>query len=180
MSPEAEASDDAKDRYFADLRRQKEGYADAWLKFYGRHIILPHIFYRIAGTLVIVGSVSLPYLAQTTSEANRTALSLVSLGVALLTALLSFFGWHHTWQRRMTVNVALKHYIACWEIDMLRAYREDYDRAKVDAYLATSQLFTMVFTTVGAESQTFFATLKPPHDEGEAGGQDPAAGLVPG
>ena len=166
MESQTETLDDNKKQYFADLRRQKEDYADTWLKFYSGRIALPHVLFRLMGTLVIVGSVTLPYLAQTTTETNKAVISFVSLAVAFLTALISFFNWHLTWQKRMSVTVALKHYIACWEIDMLKAYREDYDKAKVDAYLYTSHLFTMVFATVGTESQTFFAQLKPPPSSG--------------
>lgn len=149
-------------QYFDDLRRQKELYADAALKFYSQRITPFRVLFRLTGALVILGSVSLPYLAQTTTETNRTAISLVSLGVALLTSLSSFFGWHLTWQKRVTATVALEHYIANWEIDMVKASREDYAKAKEDTYLATSHLFTQVFVTVSGESQTFFAQLKPP------------------
>jgi len=162
MEHETEALGDDKQQYFEGLRRQKEEYADSWLTFYNGRITLSRVLFRLTGTVVILGSVSLPYLAQTTTETNKVAISLVSLGVALLTALNAFFSWHLTWQKRVTVTVALKHYIACWEIDMLKAYREDYDKAKDEAYLATSHLFTMVFTTASAESETFFAQLKPP------------------
>ena len=66
--------------------------ADTWLDYYSRRIMLPHTLYRVMGIFVIVGSVSLPYLAQTTTETNKTALSLVSLGVALATARRSIAG----------------------------------------------------------------------------------------
>jgi hypothetical protein len=149
--------------YLADLRRQKEDYADRWLNYYNNwRIRIPHVLFRTMGTFVIIGSISLPYLAQTTNEKNKWVISLVSLGVALLTALISFFNWNLTWQRRVAVTVALKHHIACWKIDMLKASKEDYDYAKQQAYNATSHLFTMVFATVSAESQAFFAELKPP------------------
>jgi hypothetical protein len=148
------------EQYFADLRRQKEGYADKWLNFYNSwRTTLPLMLFRLVGVFVIFGSVLLPLLAQITEGKNY--ISFVSLGVAFLVALTSFFSWNLTCQRRLTAIVALKHYIACWEIDMLKASKEEYDNAKIQAYNATSQLFTMVFATVTSESQAFIAQLKP-------------------
>lgn len=148
--------------YIEQLRAQKVDYADKWLNYYDSwRTKLPYVLFRIAGILVIMAGVSLPYFAQRSTETDLRVISVLSLGVAFLTALISFFGWNLTWQRRVTATVALKHYIACWEIDMLKASKEDYDYGKERAYNATSQLFTMVFTTVSAETQASIAQLKP-------------------
>jgi hypothetical protein len=149
------------EQYIKKLHEQKVGYADKWLNYYNswQRTKLPYVLFRIVGIFVILGSVSLPLLAQVTTD--KVYISLVSLGVAFFTALTSFFSWNLTWQRRVTAIVALRHYIACWEIDMLKASKENYDYGKEQAYNATSQLFTMVFTTVSAETQASIAQLKP-------------------
>jgi hypothetical protein len=54
----------------------------------------------------------------------------------------------------------LRGFSAPWEIDLVKAYRENCDAAKQQAYLHTSYLFTQVFTTVSGESEAFFAQLK--------------------
>jgi uncharacterized protein DUF4231 len=151
-----------KDKYFKDLRDQKEQYVGKALKHYQGRIKPFRWGFRIMGGLIILGSVSLPFLAQTTAKKIPWVISAVSLGVALLTALNSFFGWHLTWQKAVAVTAALEHYIACWELDLVKAYRESYDAAKQQAYLHTSYLFTQVFTTVSGESEAFFAQLKLP------------------
>lgn len=157
----------SKDEFFKELRGQKERYVDAILDRYRERIPPFRAVFVITSGLVILGSVSLPYLAQITTETNKAAISLVSLGVALLTALNSFFGWRLTWQKGVAATAALEHYLACWEIDLAKAYREDYDKAKQDAYLATSYLFTQALATRSAESEAFFAQLKPLTQEPE-------------
>jgi hypothetical protein len=115
-------SNNDKAKYFEDLRKQKEEYADKALNYYKGRIKRFLVGFRFLGVLVILGSVSLPFLAQS-AETNKWIISGVSLGVALLTALNSFFGWHLTWQKRVAVTAALEHYIANWEIDMVKASR---------------------------------------------------------
>jgi hypothetical protein len=160
-------ADNRKDEFFKDLRDHKEHYVDPILHRYRQRIPPFRAVFVITSGLVILGSVSLPYLAQITTETNKAVISLVSLGVALLTALNSFFGWRLTWQKGAAATTALEHYIACWEIDLAKAYREDYDAAKRDAYLATSYLFTQALATRSAESEAFFAQLKPLTQEPE-------------
>jgi|GEM_PF-4854872 len=154
-------SNNDKAKYFEDLREQKEEYADKALNYYKRRINWFLVGFRTLGVLVILGSVSLPFLAQN-AETNKWIISGFSLGVALCTALNSFFSWHLTWQKRVAVTAALEHYIANWEIGMVKAFREDYDKAKQEAHDATSYLFTQVFTTISQESEAFFAQLKQP------------------
>jgi hypothetical protein len=156
-----------KDEFFKDLRDHKEHYVDPILNRYRKRVPPFRAVFVVTSGLAILGSVSLPYLAQITNETNKAVISLVSLGVALLTALNSFFGWRLTWQKVVAATTALEHYIACWEIDLAKAYREDYDKAKQDAYLATSYLFTQALATRSAESETFFAQLKPLTQEPE-------------
>ena len=53
-----------KAKYLDDLRRQKEQYVDKALKLYRRRIKPFLVGFRILGVLVILGSVSLPFLVQ--------------------------------------------------------------------------------------------------------------------
>jgi len=153
--------DKRKKDYFDELRAQKQAYVDKVICGYKRRVPKFRWLFWITGALAITASVSLPFLAQTTTEANKIVLSSVSLGVALLTALNSFFGWRLTWQKGVGAIAALEHYSACWEIDLVKASRENYDKAKHDAYLHTSYLFTQVLAVVSAESEAFFAELRP-------------------
>jgi hypothetical protein len=167
----ADFLNDDKDKYFRDLRDQKKLYVDKALERYKGRIKPFRNSFWIIGGLIILCSVSLPVLAQTTTKKHPWVISVVSLVVALLTALNSFFGWHFTWQKAVAVTAALEHYIACWEIDLVKAYRESYDAAKQQAYNHTSYLFTQVFTTVSGESEAFFAQLKLPEQGSQSGGR---------
>jgi hypothetical protein len=92
--------------------------------------------------------------------------SVVSGLVAALAALNSFYSWHQTWEKFRRSILALEHFIANWEIDMVNATRKDDPKEKVDAaYLATSHLFTKVFETVSGESKDYFSHVKPPQIE---------------
>jgi hypothetical protein len=166
-----------KKAYFGKLRAQTDEYLDKIIKHYDQRIPRARAIFQITGALVILGSVSLPFLAQMTTaehkpfglntEAVLGVISFVSLAVALLTSLNSFFGWRFSWQRGVAVLAALEHYSACWKMDLLKAEEEGYPRAKVDAYLHTSYLYTQVFAAVSAESEAFFAELKPLPQEAE-------------
>lgn len=162
-SDKDQEKDPKKDQYFEDLCAKKKEYADRALERYNDkwRIRRPWLIFRITGTLIILGSVSLPYLAQITTETNKTVISLVSLGVALLTALSSFFGWQLRWQKGVAAKAALEHYIANWEIGMLKAKQQKNDDVAA-AHDVTSYLFTQVFATVSSESEALFQELKSP------------------
>jgi hypothetical protein len=156
---------DDKEKYFEELREQKRSYVDGTLKYYTDRISRFQIAFRVTGTLIILGSVALPSLVHLPEPYRAPTVSVVSFLVAALAALNSFYSWHQTWEKYTRTILALEHFIANWEIDMVNAAREDYPKAKVDAYLATSHLFTKVFETVSGESKDYFSQVKPPQIE---------------
>ncbi len=65
--------------------------AEAGLKWYDKHIWVPRFFFYLSGTLLILLSVSLPYLATLEGPWRTIVLPIVALAVAGLTGLSSFF-----------------------------------------------------------------------------------------
>ena len=164
----AEKSD--KDQYFDDLRSKMEKYTNGALKRYNWPTKVSCWIFRITGTLIILSSVSLPYLI--TTEWPKPFISAVSLLVALLTALNSFWGWQLRWQRGVAAKAALENYIANWEIGMLEAKkRPDYVEKARDV---TSYLYTHVFAAVKSELEAFFEQVKSPSGAPEK--QEPQPG----
>jgi hypothetical protein len=153
---------DDKSEYLDQLRTQKVAYADASLKYYRDRVSRFRTAFRVTGMLMILGSVALPSLVHLPDAYRAWPVSIVSLLVAALAALNSFFGWHRTWEKFTRTILALEHFIANWEIDMIKASHEDYPAAKQAAYLATTHLFTKVFETVSGESKDYFSQVRPP------------------
>src|SRR4029434_7112329 len=152
--------DTNKQNYFAELRVQKEKYVDANWRWFRRAEWPPRLCFLISGTLIILGSVSLPYLVNATAPWRDHAITVVSLGVAVLTSLNAFYAWQQTWQKRVRVTTALEHLCASWNIDMLDASCLDFPEANEKACLATSKLFTQVHQMISAENQQLFAQIK--------------------
>src|SRR2546423_5454901 len=78
----------------SDLETIKSKYVvETQLKWYEKHIRLPRFFFYLSGILIILLSVSLPYLAIQEGLWRTIVLPIVALGVAGLTGLSSFFKW---------------------------------------------------------------------------------------
>jgi hypothetical protein len=155
----------AREDFFKSLRSQKEAYVDGLGKWFERARRLPGFFFFTSGTLIILGSVSLPYLVNSSDFPfawKNTAISIVSLSIALLTALNAFYSWQHSWQKRLRIAGAIDNLVALWEIDMLNASRAESPKAEEDAYATTSQLFNQVYQIITRENEQLFAQIKPP------------------
>lgn len=168
------ADEDVKDRYFKELCEQKMAYVDEALREYAGGLPRFHWAARVFGTLLILGGVALPSLVHLPDPYRTPAVSVVSFLVAALAALNSFYAWHHTWEQHTQASNRLRFLIANWEIGMIKASREQLDKAKAEAHDVTSYLFTKVFETVAGETAEAFEDYRR-RLEGTTAGAEPTS-----
>jgi len=109
----------------------------------------------------VIGSLLLPVI--TTSETllhKQLILTIVSLTVAVLSSLSTFYKWDYAWQTRMKAALELKGLLAKWELNLIAA---QVAVNPADAALkATRELFDDSFKIVDTETGQFFANVNWP------------------
>lgn len=128
--------------------------------WYSTHTTWPRICFRVAAVIVVVGSLALPAIATATWAHHQLVLTVVSLAVAILSSLSTFFKWDSTWQSRTKTVIDLQGFLAKWELALRSA--EMAPNPSEAALTATQELFNDVFNTVGSETKQFFSTVKWP------------------
>jgi hypothetical protein len=90
----------------------------------------------------------------------------MSVSIAILTGLSSFFRWEHTWRSNSNARVAIEQYCAKWELELTNAHLQpEPAKRKRHVYLATSYLLTDVRNVVSSESEGFFSNLQFPQQD---------------
>jgi hypothetical protein len=118
----------------------------------------PRLFFRIAGVVVVIGSLMLPVIAA--QKWDPRILTVVSLAVAISSSLSTFFRWDATWRSRTKAATELKGLLAKWDL-ALRSL-STAEKPNEAALLATQKLFDEAFSLIGSETEGFFANIKLP------------------
>lgn len=143
-------------------RAIKSKYVDDKLEWYKGHKVLPRLLYRLVGIATVVLSVTLPALTTAEFRNKNLIISAMSILIAALTGLGSFYHWDRTWQKNATAQAAIEAYSAKWELELSRAiqFPEPSDRIK-HVYDATDDLIANTSKIISSETQDFFANLQP-------------------
>jgi len=109
---------------------------------YRKRARLYRLWYRGTGALVILLSVSLPLVANSAPfDYQILILSAISLAIAGITGLRSFFQWDQMWQLLRTAELVLRGLLLKWELDLSRfAHQRDDDSARGRAFARTEKL----------------------------------------
>jgi hypothetical protein len=129
--------------------------------WYQKHTLGPRICFRISGLIVVIGSLLLPVI--TTYETlwhKQLILTIVSLTVAVLTSLSTFYKWDYAWQTREKAALEIKGLLAKWELNLIAA--QVAKNPVEEALNATKQLFDDSFRIVDTETGQFFANINWP------------------
>jgi hypothetical protein len=154
-------SDELQSAHYLALRSLVDQRIQPEYQWYLNHTLWPRLCFRIAGIVVVIGSLSLPVMAaQKGWPPREILLSTVSLLVAAVSSLSTFFRWDSTWQSRIRTAGALRAALAKWELSMKAA--ELAENAIDMAFTATEKLSDEAFNLVGAETKQFFDTVKWP------------------
>jgi hypothetical protein len=146
----------------ASARAIKAKYVDPRLKWYATHKLWPRILYRIVGIATVILSVTLPALSAANFKGKGIVISCISIAIAALTGLGSFYHWERIWQNNTTALASIEAYSAKWELELARAevFVATADRIK-HVYNATDDLIANTTRAISSETQDFFTTLQP-------------------
>jgi hypothetical protein len=161
--PAGEFPDDAFLQLEKKARELQTLYIGTRIEWYRAHTAGPRFWFRWAGIITIVFSVTLPALAAATFLHKELALSVMSIAIAALTGLSSFYKWERTWRANSTAQITLEQHVAKWELELTnaRVLISPQDRA-THVYKATSDLITNAGNVVTSESEGFFSGLSFP------------------
>ncbi len=122
--------------------------------------------FRICGVVIIVCSVSIPFVSAVSVDAfplKHTVLSLLGLAIAALTSLTAFFSWSEEWRFQRDTHRALVHRISIWLLKLVEASAmEDYEAAKKAAIVATQELLDATGTHLASLWTEYFKGVKQP------------------
>lgn len=131
--------------------------------WYKGHALQPMRWFRITGVVLIVLSVSVPFVAGQTAAWKDTVLSLMTLAIAALTGLGAFFRWEYAWQSYRRTQYALDRLLNMWEFKIVEArHQADPQRAIDLALRSTEQLLQDAAAITGSETAEYFKQVQLP------------------
>ncbi|HZR42882.1 MAG TPA: DUF4231 domain-containing protein [Ktedonobacteraceae bacterium] len=144
-----------------EVTRIKEEFVGRQLNWYKANARRPMLLFRIAGVLVILLSVSLPFLTTLDGLWKTIVLPVVSLLIAGLTGLNSFFRWESNWKGYRQTHLTLEYLLTMWELQIAEAKCQVDVQKGIDIALkATEQLISATQTTVSAEAEEYFKRVQ--------------------
>ncbi len=120
--------------------------------------------FRLFGMGVILLSASLPIIAAVDFRDAPFVITVVSVGVAGLTALRTFFRWDDQWRLLKAADWKLTALIAVWEADVC-AMESAGAASKRDAMRRTQLLLAEVKDVIDEEARSFFLGITWPQAE---------------
>jgi hypothetical protein len=131
--------------------------------WYQRHAPQPMRWFRLTGALLIILSVSVPFIAGQTAAWKDTVLSLMTLTIAALTGLSAFFRWEYAWQSYRKTQYALDSLLHAWEFKIVEArHQADPQRAIEMALRSTEQLLKDATAVTSSETAEYFKQVQMP------------------
>src|SRR5581483_8073077 len=98
-----------------EFARIKNEFVVRQLNWYKAHARTPMLLFRASGILVILLSVSLPFLTTLDGLWKTVVLPVISLLIAGLTGMNSFFRWEGAWKGYRQTRLTLEYLLAEWE-----------------------------------------------------------------
>jgi hypothetical protein len=149
-----------------ELTRIKDEFVVRQLNWYAAHGRMPMVFFRISGVLVILLSVSLPFLATLEGFWKNIVLPIIALVIAGLTGLNSFFRWESDWKGYRQTQYALRYLLMALELQITEAkHQVDMQKGIDMAVQATRQLIDKTQTTTSTEAEEYFKRVQMPRTQ---------------
>ncbi len=145
----------------AELTHIKDEFVVRQLHWYETRARTPMLLFRISGALVILLSVSLPFLTTLGGFWKTIVLPVISLLIAGLTGLNSFFRWESAWKGYRQTHLTLEYLLTGWELQIAEARCQVDEQKAIDIALkATEQLINMTRTTTSTEAEDYFKRVQ--------------------
>ncbi len=149
-----------------ELTHIKDEFVVRQLNWYKTHGRTPMLLFRVSGVLVILLSVSLPFLATLEGLWKTMVLPVIALLIAGLTGLNSFFRWESDWKGYRQTQFTLEYLLTTWELQMTEArHQEDVQKGIDIALQATKQLIDTTQTMTSAEAEEYFKRVQIPRTQ---------------
>lgn len=145
-----------------EVTRIKTTYVESQIKWYQTHANVPMFLFRISGMLIILLSVSLPFLATLDSFWKTIVLPIVALLVAALAGLTSFYRWESKWKGFRETQSTLQYLLAVWDLSIAEAKQKKDEQ---QALQATRQLLDAAHSSTSAETEQFFQRAQIPQSQ---------------
>ncbi|GHO89216.1 DUF4231 domain-containing protein [Dictyobacter formicarum] len=146
-----------------ELTHIKEMYASRQLQWYRERAPKAKNYFRISSALIIIFSVSIPFLATLDGLWRITVLPIVALLIAGLTGLNAFFRWEDSWKGYMHAQLTLEHLLWMWELKISEAKHEMDPQKGIEIALhATEQLINETQGAIHAEAEEYFKLVQVP------------------
>ncbi|GCE07027.1 DUF4231 domain-containing protein [Dictyobacter aurantiacus] len=146
-----------------ELTHIKETYAVRQLQWYKQHTPQAKYYFRFSSALIIILSVSIPFLATLDGPWRTTVLPIIALLIAGLTGLSAFFRWEDSWKGYMHAQMTLEHLLWLWELKIAEARHEpDAQKGMEIARQATEQLINETRGTIHSEAEEYFKRVQLP------------------
>src|SRR5260370_35164944 len=130
-------------------------------KWYEAHANRPRIAFRAVGVVVILLSLSIPFIAALRFTGKDLVLSLSAVLIAIATSLNSFFKWEQTWQAFRKSEFALDHLLTAWHLQRVEALHETHPaRPRERILTATEQLIEDANKVASSETKQFFDMIE--------------------
>lgn len=144
-----------------ELTRIKDEFVVRQLNWYKAHARTPMLLFRVSGVLVILLSVSLPFLTTLDGLWKTVVLPVISLLIAGLTGMNSFFRWEGAWKGYRQTRLTLEYLLTEWELQIAGARCQvDEQKAIEIALNATEQLISATRTTTSTEAEDYFKQVQ--------------------
>ena len=141
----------------------KTKYVTPRIHWYETHTEWPRYIYRGVGIATVVLSVTLPALASAQFVHKEVVVSAISVVIAVLTGLSSFYHWERTWRGNSTAQMAIEQAVGKWELELKRAEFVVSQNDRVNHIIkATDDLLANTGTVVSSETEGFFSNLRGP------------------
>jgi|SRR5579864_212347 len=137
-----------------------------WRDWYKKHSKWPRWVFRVGGTLVIIMSVSLPFLANVPWSLKNDVIALVGLGIALISSFNAFFNWDQMWRSRLQTGYLLADLHSRWRLEIAEVFSDletDVERARARLLVVTNAATLNASKIAAGEMAEFFKSVEWPH-----------------
>jgi hypothetical protein len=114
-----------------------------------------HRWFRDSGILIVLLGVSLPLIAGLNYSNKNQVLSFVSVLIAALTGLRSFYQWDREWQVLRFEELMVRFLVTQWELSLLKLAHQPHDNTS-KAFARTEQLLNDVQNVVETQLVSYF------------------------
>jgi hypothetical protein len=150
------------EKTLSELSRFKDDVIKS-IEWYKKQAPKQMVLFRTFGVLVILLSVSVPFLGTLEGLGKTIVLPVVSVLIAGLTGINAFFNWQSQWQQFRLAQFTLENLIARWDFEIMQARsEEDEDKAIDLAVQATRDLMEQASRVTQAETAEFFGGMQSP------------------